>query len=193
MLAEKFRNTKIILASKSPRRQELLKGLEIPFEIRTKDTDESYDPSLSPMEVPACLSEKKAAAFEGELEEGTLLITSDTIVCIGNEILEKPKDKSQAIEMLQKLSGKTHSVYTGLHVCWGEKKRTLVDETKVTFKELSMEEIEFYLDNFQPYDKAGSYGVQEWIGYIAVEKMEGSFYTVMGLPLAPLYKILKNI
>ncbi len=193
MLAEKFRNTNIILASKSPRRQELLKGLELPFDIKTKDTDESYDEGMLPRDVPAYLSEKKAAAFEGELEENTLLITSDTIVCIGDEILEKPKDRDHAIQMLQKLSANTHSVYTGLHVRWGDKKRTLVDETKVTFKELSMEEIEFYLDNFQPYDKAGSYGVQEWIGYIAVEKMEGSFYTVMGLPLAPLYKILKNI
>lgn len=193
MLAEKFRNTKIILASKSPRRQALLKGLELPFEIRTKDTDESYDKSMTPRDVPAYLSEKKAAAFEGELEEGTLLITSDTIVCIDDVILEKPRDREHAIEMLQKLSGKTHSVYTGLHVRWGEKKRTLVDETKVSFKKLSLEEIEFYLDNFQPYDKAGSYGVQEWIGYIAVEKMEGSFYTVMGLPLATLYNILKNI
>ena len=193
MLAEKFRNTKIILASKSPRRQELLKGLEIPFEIKTKDTDESYDESLTPKEVPAYLSEKKAAAFDGELTGDSLLITSDTIVCIGEEILEKPKDRDHAIEMLQKLSGKKHSVFTGLHVRWGAKKKTVVDETKVTFKSLTLEEITFYLDNFQPYDKAGSYGVQEWIGYIAVEKMEGSFYTVMGLPLAPLYKILKNI
>lgn len=193
MLAEKFKNTRVILASKSPRRQELLKGLELPFVILTKEVEESYPAEMLPKEVPVFLSEKKAKAFETDLTENDLLITSDTIVVLEGEILEKPQDRAHAEEMLKKLSGKQHSVFTGLHVKWKGKHISKVDETKVWFKKLSPEEIDFYLDHFQPYDKAGSYGVQEWIGYIAVEKMEGSFYTVMGLPLALLYEILKNI
>lgn len=185
-------NKKIILASKSPRRRELLNGLGIEFEIRTKDTDESYPDSLEPVEVAGYLSGKKAQAFSGELKSGELIITSDTIVVLNGEILGKPNDKKEAIQILQKLSGKKHQVFTAVTLMDDRKMQTFTDMTEVFFKHLSNDEIEYYVSQHQPLDKAGAYGIQEWIGFIAVEKIEGSYFTVMGLPVHLVYDSLKN-
>ena len=185
-------NKKVILASKSPRRQELLKGLYIDFEIRTKDIDESYPNHLQEAEIPSFISEKKAAAFADDLEADELLITSDTVVCLNGKVLEKPKSLDEGKQMLRELSGQTHTVYSAVCLMDTEKKIIFCDQTEVTFKPLDEEEIEFYINQFQPLDKAGAYGVQEWIGYIAIKKMTGSYYTVMGMPMHLLYDELKK-
>ena len=185
-------NKKVILASKSPRRQELLKGLYIDFEIRTKDIDESYPNHLQEAEIPSFISEKKAAAFADDLEADELLITSDTVVCLNGKVLEKPKSLEEGKQMLRELSGQTHTVYSAVCLMDTEKKIIFCDQTEVTFKPLDEEEIEFYINQFQPLDKAGAYGVQEWIGYIAIKKMTGSYYTVMGMPMHLLYDELKK-
>jgi nucleoside triphosphate pyrophosphatase len=185
-------NKKVILASKSPRRQELLKGLCIDFEIRTKDIDESYPNHLQEAEIPSFISEKKAAAFADDLEADELLITSDTVVCLNGKVLEKPKSLDEGKQMLRELSGQTHTVYSAVCLLDTKKKIVFCDQTEVTFKPLDEEEIEFYINQFQPLDKAGAYGVQEWIGYIAIQKMTGSYYTVMGMPMHWLYDELKK-
>lgn len=185
-------NKKVILASKSPRRQELLKGLYIDFEIRTKDIDESYPNHLQEAEIPSFISEKKAAAFADDIEADELLITSDTVVCLNGKVLEKPKSLEEGKQMLRELSGQTHTVYSAVCLMDTEKKIIFCDQTEVTFKPLDEEEIEFYINQFQPLDKAGAYGVQEWIGYIAIKKMTGSYYTVMGMPMHLLYDELKK-
>ncbi len=182
----------IILASKSPRRQELLKGLDLSFEIRLKDIDELYPSDLKPELVPEYLSKLKASAFKDELNPKDLLITSDTIVILGNEILEKPKSEDEAISMIQKMSGKTHHVVTGVAITSSDNQILFSDTTEVTFSALSNEEIMYYVAKYQPYDKAGAYGVQEWIGYVAIEKLVGSYYNVMGLPVHKLYAALKR-
>ncbi len=190
MQFEDLKKIHFILASKSPRRQHLLKELGLNFEIHTKDVDESFPSRLKAHEIPLYLSEKKAGAFDAELKDETIVITSDTIVWVENQVLNKPADRSDAVRMLQLLSGKMHEVYTG--VCLRSKRKTtsFYACTKVYFKHLSMQEIEYYIDNYSPYDKAGAYGAQEWIGYIAVEKIEGSYFNVMGLPLKELYEQL---
>lgn len=185
-------NKKIILASKSPRRQELLKGLCIDFEIRTKDIDESYPDHLKEGAIPIFISEQKAAAFADELKINELLITSDTVVCLNGKVLEKPKSLDEGKQMLRELSGNTHTVYSAVCLMDTEKKVVFYDQTEVTFKPLDEEEIEFYINQFQPLDKAGAYGVQEWIGYIAIQQMKGSYYTVMGMPMHLLYDELKK-
>ena len=182
----------IILASKSPRRQDLLKGLDIEFSIQTKDIEELYPEDMPSQEVPAYLSKLKASAFEQELSENDILITSDTIVILGDEILEKPKSEKEAKEMIAKMSGKTHTVVTGVAITSSSKQVVFSDHTQVTFCDLSAEEITYYIEKYQPFDKAGSYGVQEWIGYVAIHKLEGSYFTVMGLPLHRLYEELKK-
>lgn len=182
----------IILASKSPRRQELLKGLDLDFEIRLKDIDELYPNDLKPELVPEYLSKLKASAFIDELNPKDLLITSDTIVILGNEILEKPKSEDEAINMIRKMSGKTHHVVTGVAITSLNNQIVFSDTTEVTFSALSNEEIKYYVAKYQPYDKAGAYGVQEWIGYVAIEKLVGSYYNVMGLPVHKLYAALKR-
>lgn len=185
-------NKNIILASKSPRRQQLLKGLDIEFEIRTKEIDEIYPDDMPNEEVPQYLSKLKASAFKDELNENDILITSDTVVILGDAILEKPKDRSEAISMISRLAGNTHTVVTGVCITSKSKQESFSDHTKVTFKALTQEEVEYYIDNYQPFDKAGSYGCQEWLGYIAIDRLEGSFYSVMGLPLHQLYSFLKK-
>lgn len=182
----------IILASKSPRRQALLKGLGIDFETRTKEVEEVYPDHLKGKEIAEFLAELKAKGF-GELKEKELLITSDTIVCLGEEILGKPKDKTDAIRMLTMLSGKAHQVVTAVCLQSTSFKKTFSVITNVHFDVLSNEQIQYYVDNFQPLDKAGSYGVQEWIGYIGIKKLEGCYYNVMGLPLNALYAELKRL
>lgn len=185
-------NKKLILASQSPRRKELLKGLGFDFEVRTKDTNEDFPINLDPSEVAGFLSAKKAAAFAHEIGPNEIVLTSDTVVILDGKILGKPSNQEEAYEMLSGLSGKTHLVTTGVTFLTLEKEMTVSDTAKVFFKELSKSEIEYYIANFRPFDKAGGYGIQEWIGFVGVEKIEGSYFTVMGLPIHLVYHILKN-
>jgi len=187
MLHEKYKDYHIILASQSPRRQMLLKGLDIPFEIKIKDIEEKYPSHLKREEIALYLSELKSSAFENDLDEKTLVITADTIVWINEKVLNKPKNFDDAVNILSELSGKMHEVITGVCLMTKEKKRSFYALTKVYFKELSLEEIKYYVTNYKPYDKAGAYGAQEWIGYVAIEKIEGSYFNVMGLPTRLLY------
>ena len=183
----------IILASKSPRRQELLRGMGVDFEILTKETDESFPSEMSLDEVPKYLSLQKSLAFgEDELPADYLLITSDTVVICESEILGKPKDREDAARMLQLLSGKTHHVVTGVTVRSAEKTESFAVRSNVTFAALDDEEIDYYIEHCKPYDKAGAYGIQEWIGYVGISGLEGSFYNVMGLPTRKLYQCLKT-
>lgn len=183
----------IVLASKSPRRQELLKGIGVVFSILTKEVDESFPSRLPLIDVAPFLSLKKAKAFEdAELPENYMVITADTVVIVENEILGKPKDRDDAVRMMNLLSGKVHKVVTGVTVHTKEKTKTFSVTSKVTFETLDNQEVDYYIDNFKPSDKAGAYGVQEWIGYIGVSNVEGSYYNVMGLPTQKLYKVLKE-
>ncbi len=192
-MLDNLREYNIVLASKSPRRQELLKGIGVDFTILTKEVDESYPSRLPLIDVAPFLSLKKAKAFEdSELPEDYLVITADTVVIVGNEILGKPKDRDDAVRMLDLLSGKAHKVVTGVTVHTKDKTKTFSVTSKVEFEQLEPREIDYYVDELKPYDKAGAYGVQEWIGYIGVCNVEGSYYNVMGLPTQKLYKVLKN-
>ncbi|MCB9187739.1 MAG: septum formation protein Maf [Flavobacteriales bacterium] len=181
----------IILASKSPRRQQLIREIIPEFTIEVREVDEIYPDHLKNEEVAMYLSELKSAAFN-DLKENQLVITSDTIVCFENEVLGKPKDKKDAFQMLTRLSGNTHTVFTGVTVKTRNKSATFYDATDVTFYPLSPEEISYYLETCQPFDKAGSYGIQEWMGYVGIKKMDGEFYNVMGLPLHKLYRELQQ-
>ena len=182
----------IILASKSPRRQELLRGMGVGFEIMTKETPENYPAELPLDEVPKYLSLQKSLAFkDSELPADYLLITSDTVVICEGEILGKPKDREDAERMLRMLSGKTHHVVTGVTVRSAEKTESFAVRSNVTFAGLEQDEIDYYIEHCQPYDKAGAYGIQEWIGYVGISGLEGSFYNVMGLPTRRLYQCLK--
>ena len=183
----------IILASKSPRRQELLRGMGVKFTILTKETPENFPAEMPLDKVPQFLSQQKSMAFnENELPENYLVITSDTVVIAENEILGKPKDRDDALRMLTLLSGKTHHVVTGVTIRTAEKIKNFGVKTKVTFANLDVEEMAYYVDNYRPYDKAGAYGIQEWIGYIGISGLNGSFYNVMGLPTRRLYQVLKE-
>lgn len=190
MLLKDFNKYKIILASKSPRRQYLLKELGVEFEVRTKEVDESFPPELKAQEIPLYLCQKKADAFQEELNDNTIVITADTIVWVEGQVLNKPENFEDAVRMLQLLSGKMHEVFTGVCLRSKHKTRSFYAVTKVYFKKLSQEEIEFYIHNYHPYDKAGAYGAQEFIGYIAIDKIEGTYFNVMGLPLKELYENL---
>lgn len=183
--------TSIILASKSPRRQEILTQMGITFVVKVQDVEESFPPHLSPEEVAVYISEKKAKAFMSELGD-ELLISSDTIVCLGNEIIGKPKDTDDAFQILSKLSGKMHKVITAVSFLQNKQIDSFFDTTEVYFRELSSAEIHYYIKNYQPFDKAGAYGIQEWIGYVGIEKIIGSYTNVMGLPSELLYKKLKG-
>ena len=180
----------IILASKSPRRQQLLKDIGVDFEIRLKEVDEVYPSELKGKEVALFLSELKAKAFINDLQTNEILLTSDTIVCLGEKILGKPTNKQHAITMLGELSGKKHEVITAVTLTSITKQHSFAVSTEVYFKPLTIEEITYYIDNYQPYDKAGSYGIQEWIGYIGIEKIVGSYFNVMGLPVKEVYEEL---
>lgn len=192
MLNDKFKNHKIILASGSPRRQQFLKELELDFEIKLKEIEEIYPDHLQAEEITNFLAKLKASAFENELQDNEVLITSDTIVWLDNKALGKPIDASHAVRMLTEMSGKTHKVITSVCIKSTKKEVVFHDETLVTFTDLSLEEIEFYLKNYKPFDKAGSYGIQEWIGLVAIKKIEGSYANVVGLPTHKLYKELMN-
>lgn len=188
-----LKDNKLVLASKSPRRNELLKGLGVDFTVRSKDTDESFPMDMDPFEVAGYLSKKKADAFVPELADQEIILTADTVVILDGQILNKPADEKEAYEMIAALSGKVHHVVTGITIGKSSHLVTKQDVVKVHFKELSKDEIVYYIKNFQPFDKAGAYGIQEWIGYVAVDRIEGSFYTVMGLPVHLVYEELKCI
>lgn len=192
MLKEKFKNHTIILASGSPRRQQFLKDLDLDFEIRLKDIEEIYPEGLKAEEVTNFLAELKASAFENELKENDILITSDTIVWFNDKALGKPKDYQDAFQILQSLSDNTHDVITSVCIKTNERNEVFYELTKVTFNALSDEAIHYYLENYKPYDKAGAYGIQEWIGFIGVSKIEGSYANVMGLPVDKVYNYLKD-
>ena len=184
----------IILGSQSPRRRELMAGLDIAFSCVTIDAGESYPADLQAGDIPLYISRAKARAYACELQENDLLITSDTIVWLNGEMLGKPQDEADAKAMLARLSGQTHEVYTA--VCFADMNgelETMVDCTKVTFKTLSEEEINYYVTKYHPLDKAGAYGVQEWIGYVGVTKMEGSYFNVMGFPICRVYETLRQL
>lgn len=182
----------VVLASKSPRRQELLKGMGVKFVTLTKETREDY-PEMPFEKVPEYLSRQKSLAFtDEELPEGFLLITADTVVIAENEILGKPKDRADALRMMHVLSGKSHHVVTGVTVRSKDKMETFSANSEVVFALLDEEEMAYYVDQYQPYDKAGAYGIQEWIGYVGISGLQGSFYNVMGLPTRMLYQTLKN-
>jgi septum formation protein len=185
-----LKTKKIFLASKSPRRQQLLKGLGIDFEIAEKEVDEDFPEHLKAQEIPLYLAEIKADAFKDLLSEDAIVITADTVVWVDDKVLNKPLDEKEAMDMLQTLSGKMHKVYTAVCVQSKNKKLLFYDEASVYFKQLSKSEIEHYVKEFKPLDKAGAYGVQEWIGYIGIEKIEGSFYTIMGFPVKKVYEAL---
>jgi septum formation protein len=182
----------IVLGSQSPRRQQLLKGLDIAFEVKVKPTEEDFDPQMPFPEVPEYLARKKAAAFAPELsaDRNLLVITADTIVALEGHILNKPENKAEAVRMLSFLSGKKHTVVTGVCLKTAQKEISFAVHTDVYFKPLSGEEIGYYVEHYSPYDKAGSYGVQEWIGYICIEKIDGSYFNVMGLPVKEVYEEL---
>lgn len=183
---------KILLASQSPRRKELLSSLGFDFEVVKIDCEEILPENIEIENAAAYLSELKADAFRS-LENNEVLITADTVVAINNEILGKPKNDADAKDMLQKLSGTTHQVYTGISIKTLDKTITETDVADVELDEISEEEIDFYIKNYKPFDKAGSYGIQEWLGMAKIKKMNGSYYTIMGLPTHLVYKILKEI
>ena len=186
-------NYHLILASNSPRRKELLRGLGIPFEIRIiPDIDESFPQDLPISEIPCYIALKKAEMYRSTIKANELLITADTVVVLDDRIIEKPVDRDDAIYMLQLLSGRTHEVITSVVMTSLEKQVEFSVRSTVDFAELGNEEIIHYVDTFQPYDKAGAYGIQEWIGYIGVQGITGSFYNVMGLPVQRLYRELKQ-
>ncbi|CAM3547174.1 Maf-like protein [Flavobacterium saliperosum] len=190
MLREKLKQYNIILASGSPRRQQFFKDLDLDFEIRLKEVEEIYSEDLKAEEITNYLAELKANVFVGELSDNDILVTSDTIVWHENKALGKPKNYEDAFKMLQSLSGKTHEVITSVCIRTNTKTDTFYEVTKVTFNPLTEEAITYYLDNYKPFDKAGSYGIQEWIGLVAIARIDGSYANVVGLPVDKVYQHL---
>ncbi|ATV31973.1 Maf-like protein [Prevotella intermedia] len=188
-----FKDYHIILASNSPRRKELLRGLDIAFDVRVQpDIAEDYPADTAPADVAAYISREKANAYKDTIAENELIITADTVVIVGNEILGKPHDDAEAKEMLHKISGRKHQVVTGVCLTTTEKQRCFSVSTDVTFKNLKEEEIDYYIETYSPLDKAGAYGIQEWIGYIGVTALEGSYFNVMGLPVQRIWEELNR-
>ena len=186
-----FKDYHIILASNSPRRKELLRGLDIAFDVRVQsDIAEDYPADTAPADVAAYISREKANAYKDTIAENELVITADTVVIVGNEILGKPHDDAEAKEMLHKISGRKHQVVTGVCLTTTEKQHCFSVSTDVTFKNLKEEEIDYYIETYSPLDKAGAYGIQEWIGYIGVTALEGSYFNVMGLPVQRIWEEL---
>lgn len=184
---------RIILASGSPRRKELMSGLDIDFVIDTQtDFKEEFNDDIPHKDVPALMSVGKSHGFHRPLEDDEILITSDTMVLLGGRIMGKPHSRDEAVEMLRSLSGNTHEVITSVTIRTNAKELTFTDSTLVTFMNISDDEISWYIDRYKPYDKAGAYGVQEWIGYVGIRKLEGSFYNVMGFPVHRVYEELRK-
>ena len=184
---------KIILASGSPRRKQLLEWAEIPFEIVVKETDETFPAGLTVEEVPIHIARQKARAVESVMNNDSVILAADTIVVLNERIIGKPKNREDAINILSDLSGRKHRVITGVVIMLGKKEISFSDSTDVYFHELSREQLEFYVDNYKPYDKAGAYAIQEWIGVVGIRSVEGDFYNVMGLPVSRVVKELKKI
>jgi septum formation protein len=193
MIVDCLNKHRIILASRSPRRQQLLSEMGLRFEVIIKDYPETYPAGLSGSQIAEYLAHAKAACFLEELKENDLVITADTIVWCDNKILGKPVNKEDAGRMVRALSGNTHDVITGVTILTSSRERTFSEATKVTFEVLGEEEINYYIENFKPYDKAGAYGIQEWIGITACSRIEGSYFNVVGLPVQRLYKELKEL
>jgi len=192
MLLDNLSRFKIILASNSPRRRELLAGLGIEYEVKViPGIDETYPETLKKGDIPMFISRKKAGAYN--VKDNELIITADTIVWVDSEVLGKPKDTKDAARMLRLLSGRIHQVYTGVTLTTAEWQRSFVVSSDVEFAELNDEEINYYIEHYKPFDKAGAYGIQEWIGYIGVKSISGSYFNVMGLPVQRLYSELKKI
>ncbi len=183
-----FNKYKIILASQSPRRKLLLEGMGFKFDVVCSDIEETFPENLSVIEVPMFLAEKKANSLTHLIVDNILLISADTIVSVENTILGKPKDNVEAISILKSISGRSHDVITGVCLKTKNNQKTFFAESKVFFRSLTEEEIYYYIENNKPFDKAGAYGIQEWIGYIGIERLEGSYFNVMGLPTQMLYK-----
>lgn len=193
MLKELLRDHEIILASGSPRRQKFFEDLEIPVTIDVRPVEEVFPPKLKKEEITDFLSALKSEAFQNDLKENQILITSDTIVYNDGEALGKPKDHAEAVKMIKSLSGKDHEVITSVCFTTRNSQTILNHTTKVYFSELSEQEIEYYVTNFKPFDKAGGYAIQEWIGLIGIEKIEGSYFNVVGLPTHEVYKTLQKL
>ena len=193
-MLENLNKYRIVLASNSPRRKELLSGLGIRYEVKTlPDIDESYPEGLDGMEIPAFIARSKADAYRSVMQADELIITADTIVWLDGKVMGKPRDAEEAREMLRALSGQTHQVITGVCLTTPVYQKAFATMTDVTFATLSEEEIAYYVDRYSPMDKAGSYGIQEWIGFIGVESISGSYFNVMGLPIQRLYTELKKL
>ena len=192
ILDKKIDKIDIVLASKSPRRQELLNNIISNFKIEVREIEETFPDTLNGGEIAQYISEQKANAFK-HTNENSMIITADTIVCLEEKVLGKPKNHENAFEMLRSLSGKKHTVFTGVSLLFKNKLTSFYDETNVSFYELSDEEINEYIKNHQPFDKAGSYGIQEWMGYVGIQKIEGDFFNVMGLPLHRLYREIDKL
>lgn len=194
MMLKNLDKYKVILASNSPRRRELLSGLDIDYTVRVMDDiDESYPDNLLCADIPCYIARKKAEAYKQQMRQDELIITADTVVCVDDTILGKPKDADDAAAMLRLLSGKTHQVITGVTLLTSEQEKTFSVVSDVTFDDLSDEEIAYYVAKYRPFDKAGAYGIQEWIGYVGVTSLKGSYFNVMGLPVQRLYNELKTM
>lgn len=192
-MLEHLKKYDILLASNSPRRRELLAGLDIEYAVTAlPDVDESYPDILEGEEIPLYISREKAMAYRNSMKDNMLLITADTIVWFGGKVFGKPRDKEEAKEMLRELSGRSHTVITGVTLCTRKRKVSFAVSTRVSFAVLEEKEIDYYVEKYLPLDKAGAYGIQEWIGYIGVESIEGSYFNVMGLPVQRIYKELKK-
>lgn len=193
-MLDNLKKYKVILASNSPRRKELLAGLGVEYEVRTlPDVDESYPNTLQGADIPLYIAREKADAYKALLKPDELMITADTVVWLGGRVLGKPADRDEALGMIRDLSGRTHEVFTGVCITTTRWQRSFAAQTEVRFATLSEDEICYYVDNYRPYDKAGAYGVQEWIGFIGVEYISGSYFNIMGLPVQRLYQELKNV
>ncbi len=184
---------KIILASQSPRRKQLLQWAEVPFEVFVKETDESYPQNLSVTDIAIHIAKNKALAVQKEIGTTLPILAADTIVVLGNEIIGKPKDRDDAVATLSKLSGNHHKVITGVVILHGTKQICFADVTDVEFHTLTQQQIEFYVDKYKPYDKAGAYAIQEWIGVTGIKSITGDFYNVMGLPVSRVVKAIDNL
>lgn len=192
MLKEKLKKHNLILASGSPRRQQFFKELDLDFSIKLKPVDEIFPENLKGSDITDYLARLKASVFT-DLSQEDILVTSDTIVWFQQQALNKPENQEEAFEMISSLSGNTHEVITSVAFTTPQQQLVINDTTRVTFKNLSHEEINYYITNFQPYDKAGGYGIQEWFGYIAVTRLEGSYFNVMGMPLHKVYETLMKM
>ena len=185
---------KLVLASNSPRRRQLLTELGLPYEIRLREVDENFPPHLHRAEVAEFLAKRKAAAYADDLAADEVLLTADTIVCLANDVLNKPADRAEAQSMLGRLQGRTHDVFTGVCLRTGDGREVVFsDRTTVHFRPLSPAEIDYYIDTCQPYDKAGAYGAQDWLGLAAIDRLEGSYFNVMGLPTHRVWAELKKL